>query len=70
MIAIKPIYTVPELARMMGMSRQRAFRLLTRVGVPIQSGDPRTVYLSDIKAMAPDVWSSMEEAAHLRRIAG
>lgn len=55
---------------MMGMSPERAARLLTRAGVAIQAGDPRMVYLSDIKASAPDIWLSMEEAAHIKAIAG
>lgn len=67
---VKPIYTVPELARMLGISRFRATTLLRRVGVPIQPGDPRMVYLSDIKACAPEIWTSMEEAAHIKAIAG
>lgn len=68
-MTIKPVYTVAELGRMMGMTRNRAMRLLCRANVPIQPGDPRVVYLSDIKAMAPDIWSSMEEAAHLNGLA-
>lgn len=67
---VKPIYTVPELARMMCVSPKRAVRLLSRAGVAVQPGDPRTVYLSDIKASAPDIWLSMEEAAHIKAIAG
>jgi len=67
---VKPIYTVPELARMMGISRQRAARLLARAKVPIHVGMPGIVYLSDIKACAPEIWTSLEEAAHIRSLAG
>ena len=67
---IKPIYTVPELAQMMCVSRQRAVRLLARARVPVQPVSPGIVYLSDIKAMAPEIWTSMEEAAHIKAIAG
>lgn len=69
-VNIKPIYTVPELARMMALTTKRALRLLARAGVPVQPGDPRMVYLSDLKAMAPEIWTSMEEAAHIKAIAG
>jgi hypothetical protein len=68
-MSIKPIYTVGELASMMSISRFRALRILRRARVPIQPGKPGLVYLSDLKAMAPDVWMSMEEAAHLRALA-
>ena len=67
---IKPIYTVPELAEMLGVSKYRTLGLLRRVGVPVQAGDPRMVYLSDIKALAPEIWTSLEEAAHSKAIAG
>lgn len=66
------VYTVPELARMMGVDRFRCRRILDQVHVPIQRGkrgQPGLVFLSDIKAMAPAVWESLEEAAHLRKLA-
>ncbi len=55
---------------MLGVSKHRVMGLLRRVHVPVQPGDPRLVYLSDIKASAPDIWLSMEEAAHIKAISG
>lgn len=66
---VKAVYTVPEIARLMGVETKRAIRLLERAHVPVRSGMPRVVYLCDLKAMAPDLWSSLEEAAHVRRLA-
>lgn len=63
---MKAIYTVPELARLMGVETKRAIRLLERAHVPVRQGMPRVVYLCDLKAMDPDLWTSIEEAAHVR----
>lgn len=68
-IEFKATYTVPELGRLMGVSRFRALRLLKRIRVPIQEGSPGIVFLADLKLAAPALWSSLEEAAHLRGLA-
>lgn len=68
-LEVKPIYTVPELGSLLGVHRNRAKRLLKRMGVPIRDGKPGLVLLADLKTLAPAVWSSLEEAAHLRRLA-
>lgn len=68
MIEIKAVYTVPELGRMMGMHRNRVARMIRRLGIPVQPGRPGLVLLADIKTLAPTIWASLEEAAHLRRL--
>lgn len=64
-VEIQAVYTVPELGRMLRMNRDRTVRMLRRLNVPIKPGRPLLVFLSDLKALAPEVWSSLEEAAHL-----
>lgn len=69
-LSIKAAYTVPELGRMMGLNRHRARRVLNRMRVPITDGVPALVFLADLKDLAPTIWRSLEEAAHLRGLAG
>ena len=68
-LEVKAVYTVPELGRMMGVNKKRLTRLLKRMHVPVQPGCPGIVLLADLKVMAPAVWSSLEEAAHLVLVA-
>lgn len=67
-LEVKAVYTVPELGRLMGIHKKRVSRLLKRLQVPVQPGSPGIVLLADIKAMAPAIWASLEEVAHLRRL--
>lgn len=60
-ITLKPTYTVPELARLCGMTRQSMGRLLIRIGVPVIPGRPRRVALNAFRQGAPDLWASIIE---------
>lgn len=67
MIFVRDAYAVPELGRLMGISRFRALRLLKRMQVPVQPGNPGMVRRADLETIAPSVWASLEDAAHLRK---
>lgn len=68
-LEVKAVYTVPELGALMGgMCRHRVARMLRRMGVPVLAGRPRLVLIADLKALAPAIWASLEEAAHLRAL--
>lgn len=67
------VYDLPDLAAKMGMSTRRAKRYLTKLGVRVicvGSGSTSTVLLSDLREAFPELYGSLEEAAHLRRVAG
>jgi len=67
------VYDLPDLAAKMGMSVERAVRYLSKQGVPISTsgkGSPRTVLLSDLRSSFPELYASLEEAAHLHRVTG
>lgn len=63
--APKVFYTVAELAQRIGMSRKSCDRLLVRMGIPMRSGKPRLVWLSDIQAVAPEMFASIAESDRL-----
>lgn len=65
-IAPKPLYTVVELARLLGLNRRACVPLLRRMGIPIQSGKPMYVWLSDIQSVAPEMYASWSESVRLR----
>lgn len=65
------VYDLPDLAAKMGMTTKRAKRYLTKMGVKVTCPGERstsTVLLSDIRESFPDLYSSLEEAAHLRSL--
>lgn len=67
------VYDLPDLAARMGMSTWRAKRYLVARGVPVRSsgrGAPRTVLLVDLRESFPELYGSLEEAIHLRRVSG
>jgi len=67
------VYDLPDLAAKMGMTTKRAARYLEKQGVPVKSsgkGAHRTVLLSDLRESFPEVYASLEEAAHLNRVKG
>jgi len=57
---LKAAYTVPELAKMMGLSRFQVGRMLTKAGIVTESsGAKRWVWISELKRRAPEAWASM-----------
>jgi plasmid maintenance system antidote protein VapI len=63
---IKVVYTIPELARMLRISRFRVARLLKASNVQTRrSGRSILVFLSEIKKALPELWESMQEQADL-----
>lgn len=67
------VYDLPDLAAKMGMTAKRAKRYLTKMGVKVTCPGERsksTVLLSDIREAFPDLYASLEEAAHLNRVKG
>jgi hypothetical protein len=59
---LSAILTVPQLARMANVSRYRMARALAHAGVPFRRlGKDRRIYLSDLRALAPDLWLSIRE---------
>ena len=59
---LKVSFSVPELARLAGMSRWAMGRLLRTAGVVIhRSGHKRVVFLSEVKRALPALWESVDE---------
>lgn len=57
---LKAWYTVPELARMAGTTRDDMRRTLRRTGVTIRTeGRTGRVLLSELRRVAPDIWQSI-----------
>ena len=72
-VKAQAVYDLPDLAAKMGMSTRRAKRYLTKAGVTVTCHGERctsTVLLSDLRESFPSLYSSLEEAAHLRGLAG
>lgn len=72
-VKAQAVYDLPDLAAKMGMTTKRARRYLERQGVRIVLSGPgavATVLLSDIRTAFPDLYASLEEAAHLHRVTG
>lgn len=65
--AIRPTYSIPQLAALSGMSRWRVGRLLEKNGVPLQwSGTRRVVPLAALRASLPWIFDSVLESRALR----
>lgn len=67
MSQVKPVYSVAEAARMMGLSSDQARRRLQAAGV-IESqgrGKKQDVLLSLLKERMPGYWGAMVDAARL-----
>jgi hypothetical protein len=66
-LPIRAVYTLPEFAAAVPMSRQRALRLLRRLGVVlIRSGRIWLVPLDELEKKASSLWNSVR-AAELER---
>ena len=67
-LPVRAVYTVPELAAAACMTRQRALRLLQKLGVSmIRSGRIWLVPLDELEQKAPRFWNSVR-TAELQRI--
>lgn len=67
MLTPKVVYTVAELAVRIGISRKSCDRLLVRMGIPMRPGKPKLIWLSDIQAVAPEMYASMAESDRLKQ---
>lgn len=67
---VAPVLDIRTLAKAMQMTPYRAVRYLETSGVPVKRqgrGSPRTVLLIDLRLAFPQLFQSIEEAAHLGR---
>lgn len=64
---LKVAYTIPELAKMAGISRWKMARLLEANGVKLHKAGAkkRTVLLSQIRQCFPDLWDSLLDVMRL-----
>jgi hypothetical protein len=69
MSQVKPVYSVAEVARMMGLSHNQTLRRLQAAGViePKGRGVKNDVLLSSLRERMPGYWGSAVEAARLGR---
>ena len=59
---LKVAYSVPQLARLAGMSRWSMVRLLRSAGVTLHRiGHKRLVFLSEVRRALPALWESLDE---------
>lgn len=66
---LQAVYTVPELAELAGVTRQRMHRMLDRAQVPKAPGRPSTVKLADLREKDPGLVKSLLAKAQLERAA-
>ena len=56
---VKPIYTLVEMAKGMGMSRRRVLRLLRSAGITTElMRHQHIIYASDLQSKLPRLWQS------------
>lgn len=63
---LRATYTVAELAELAGRDRHAVRRLLEKLGVRWLSVDPRTVAVTELQRVAPDLWDSIALVQSLR----
>jgi hypothetical protein len=64
---IKPVYSVPELARLFRKKYLAMVNLLNNLNLPIRKiGSRHYVYLNDFKEQTPDLYLSLIETIHQR----
>ena len=67
---LKPYYRLSELAELMDMSRGRALRLLTSVGIQRRRlGGLKVIFVSDIRDHMPVLWRSIVACEQARSVA-
>ena len=68
MFEIKPVYSVPELARLFRKKYLAMVNLLNNLNLPIRKiGSRHYVYLNDFKEQTPDLYLSLIETITLRQ---
>ena len=66
MSQIKVVYSIPELAKVVGVSRFAMGRMLEMAKVEVhRSGRRRLVMLAELKPAMPTLWASIQEYAGL-----
>lgn len=70
MILIKPMYTIKELAKLIGYSANGCRQFFLRNKVPLHlNGNRYFLYLSDLQDYMPDLYRSILEANNLKSLA-
>jgi hypothetical protein len=68
-LKIRPFYTVPQLAKMIGYSSQGARKFLFKLNLPINLvGNRYIVYLTDLQSYTPQFYNSILEAQNLNSL--
>ncbi len=66
---LQALYTVRELAEMVGISKQRLGRLLDAANIDyVLAGRDRMVPITELESKCKNLWSSAKFAHHLRLI--
>ena len=66
MARLAAVLTVPQFAKLAGVSRRRMHRILDAANVPPRRlGLMRLVFLTDLKFALPDLWESICEFQRL-----
>lgn len=66
---VKPFYTVPEIAKMIGYTSAGARKFLMKLSLPITLiGKRYVVYLSDLQNYTPEFFNSIMESKNLNDI--
>jgi hypothetical protein len=69
-LGLRPMYAVPELARVVGISSDSMLRALRKNGVEfVHSGRSLWVPLGEIRRKIPFLWEGMIEVERARRLA-
>ena len=65
----KPIYSVAEVAKIMGLSRRQALRRLKKAGVVTETrrGEKIDVPVSKLRRLLKDAWDSAQMVAQVAR---
>jgi hypothetical protein len=63
---LRATYTVAELADLTGRDRHAVRRLLDKMNVTWLTTDPRTVTVTELRRVAPDLWDAIALVQSLR----
>ena len=66
---VKPMYSIPQLAKLIHYSSQGARQFLFKLNLPIHLvGSRYIVYLTDLQTYTPELYNSILEAANINSI--
>jgi hypothetical protein len=68
-LLVKPFYSVPQLARLIGYSSQGARKFLFKLNLPIHLvGNRYIVYLTDLQSYCPQLYNSILESQNINNL--